>query len=138
MTDKIFFDTNIIIYSYSAASDRKNTIGQKVISNSSGIISSQVMQEMCNVLIKKFDFDEILTSKTLLEMQENFIVSINKINTITHALQIHFKYQYSYYDSLIIAAALDSNCTILYSEDLKHNQIIENTLTILNPFINEN
>ncbi len=49
-----------------------------------------------------------------------------------------FKYQYSYYDSLIIAAALDSNCTILYSEDLKHNHIIENTLTILNPFINEN
>ncbi len=93
---------------------------------------------MCNVLIKKFDFDEISISRTLLELQENFIVNINKINTINHALQIHFKYQYSYYDSLIIAAALDSNCTILYSEDLKHNQIIENTLTILNPFINEN
>ncbi len=71
-------------------------------------------------------------------MQENFIVNINKVYTINHALQIHFKYLYSYYDSLIIAAALDCNCTILYSEDLKHNQIIENTLTILNPFINEN
>ena len=49
---------------------------------------------------------------------------------------IRSKYQYSYYDSLIIATALESKCNILYSEDMHHGQIIENSLKIINPFEN--
>ena len=55
--------------------------------------------------------------------------------TIESGLHIHFKYKYSYYDSLIIAATLQNECSVLYSEDLQHNQKIEKTLTIINPFI---
>ena len=50
---------------------------------------------------------------------------------------IRLKYKYSYYDSLIIAAALESKCTVLYSEDMQHDQIIESTLQIINPFKGE-
>jgi predicted nucleic acid-binding protein len=74
-------------------------------------------------------------SKVLSELQLNFDVRINKTETIRNALEIHFKYQYSYYDSLIISSALENECSILYSEDLHHNQKIENTLTIINPFL---
>ena len=49
---------------------------------------------------------------------------------------IRSKYKYSYYDSLIIATALESKCKILYSEDMHHGQIIENSLKIINPFDN--
>jgi predicted nucleic acid-binding protein len=135
MSDKIFFDTNVILYSYSLISDHKNAVAKELIRNSNSVISTQVLQEMCNVLIKKFKLDEISIFKTLVELNINFEIKINNIQTINKALQIHFKYQSSYYDSLIIASALQNECSVLYSEDLHHNQKIENTLTIINPFI---
>jgi predicted nucleic acid-binding protein len=54
--------------------------------------------------------------------------------TIEKALHLAQTYQYSYWDSLIIAAALEANCAILYSEDMQHGQIFNNQLTIVNPF----
>ena len=50
-------------------------------------------------------------------------------------MKIAEKYRYSYYDSVIIAAALESSCTLLYSEDMQHQQIIEGKLQIINPFL---
>ncbi len=135
MKDKFFFDTNVILYSYSLVSDHKNIVAKQLISSTNSIISTQVLQEMCNVLIKKFKLDKISILKILSELEINFSVKINYAQTINKALEIHFKYQYSYYDSLIIASALQNECSILYSEDLHHNQKIEDTLTILNPFI---
>ena len=135
MKDKFFFDTNVILYSYSLVSDHKNIVAKELISSTNSIISTQVLQEMCNVLIKKFKLDKISILRILSELEINFSVKINYAQTINKALEIHFKYQYSYYDSLIIASALQNECSILYSEDLHHNQKIEDTLTILNPFI---
>ena len=135
MNDKIFFDTNVILYSYSHINDNKSIVAKELIRNYYGVISTQVLQEMCNVLIKKFRLDEHSIFKTLTELNKNFKVEINRSQTINSALQIHFKYDFSYYDSLIIASALQNECSILYSEDLHHNQKIENTLTIINPFI---
>ena len=135
MNDKIFFDTNVILYSYSHINDNKSIVAKELIRNYYGVISTQVLQEMCNVLIKKFRLDEHSIFKTLTELNKNFKVEINRSQTINSALQIHFKYDFSYYDSLIIASALQNECSILYSEDLHHNQKIEKTLTIINPFI---
>ena len=135
MNDKIFFDTNVILYSYSHINDNKSIVAKELIRNYYGVISTQVLQEMCNVLIKKFRLDEHSIFKTLTELNKNFKVEINNTQTINSALQIHFKYDFSYYDSLIIASALQNECSILYSEDLHHNQKIEKTLTIINPFI---
>ncbi|HET7119336.1 MAG TPA: PIN domain-containing protein [Hanamia sp.] len=135
MNDKIFFDTNVILYSYSDKPEPKKEIAKTIILNSDGIISTQVMQEMCNVLIKKLKQDNSSVSKTLAELNNNFFVFINNIKTINKALEVHFKYQFSYYDSLIIASALENKCSVLYSEDLQHSQKIESSLTIINPFI---
>ena len=52
------------------------------------------------------------------------------------AVSLQGRYGYSFYDSLIIAAALEVGCTRLYSEDLQHDQRIHG-LTIVNPFVNE-
>src|SRR6185312_1419209 len=135
MNANIFFDTNVILYSYSIVNDQKNLISKNLIRSTQSIISTQVLQEMCNVLIKKFNLDMTSISNALSEMELNFDVRINTTETIRNALKIHFKYLYSYYDSLIISSALENKCSVLYSEDLQHNQKIENTLTILNPFI---
>ena len=133
MNDKIFFDTNVILYSYSVATDSRHVMAKQLISNTQGFISTQVIQELCNVLIKKFKLDQISISRAINEIDNNFNVLINNIDTIKVALNIHFKYSFSYYDSLIIASALQNECSVLYSEDLQHNQKIEKSLTIINP-----
>jgi predicted nucleic acid-binding protein len=79
--------------------------------------------------------DELSISRTLSEMRGNFLIGINNVETTAIALMVHFKYKFSYYDSLIISSALENGCSILYSEDLHHNQKIEKTLTIINPFL---
>src|SRR5690242_15392484 len=135
MNANIFFDTNVILYSYSIVDNQKSLVSKNLIGNTKSIISTQVLQEMCNVLIKKFKLDMTSISNTLSELELNFDVRINTTETIRNALKIHFKYQYSYYDSLIIGSALENKCSVLYSEDLHHNQKIEDTLTIINPFL---
>jgi len=135
MNANIFFDTNVILYSYSIVNDQKSLISKNLIGSTKAFISTQVLQEMCNVLIKKFNLDMTSISNALLELELNFDVRINTTDTIRNALKMRFKYQYSYYDSLIISSALENKCSILYSEDLHHNQKIENTLTIINPFL---
>lgn len=66
---------------------------------------------------------------------ENCQVALLTPDTITLALDISKRYQYSYYDSHIIAAALENNCSLLYSEDMQHGQEIEGKLKIVNPFL---
>ena len=68
------------------------------------------------------------------EIRANFEIITVQIETIELALKIAEKYRYSYYDSVIIAAALESSCTLLYSEDMQHLQVIEEQLQIINPF----
>ena len=58
------------------------------------------------------------------------------IEFYSQALQIKERWQYSWYDSLIVTAALQANCTILYSEDMHHGHLI-NQLTITNPFLDQ-
>jgi len=57
-----------------------------------------------------------------------------ELETIKLCVSIKEKYSYSWWDSLVLASALENDCAILYSEDLQPNQVIENQLKILNPF----
>ena len=69
----------------------------------------------------------------LQECLKNCDLNTNTSETVFSALDIAKRYDFSFFDSLIVAAALESKCTILYSEDMQHNQHIEN-LIIKNPF----
>lgn len=70
----------------------------------------------------------------------HFLMSCCTVVTISDILQIkaidlHFRYQFSFYDSLIVAAALEADCTVLYSEDMQHGFVVDNSLQIINPFV---
>lgn len=130
---KIFIDTNVLLYLMS--NDHKKKVIAKEMLKSSSNVSIQVLSEFSNVCIKKFKLSS-----------EDIIIAIQKIsekssvlrfdeNTIESALLIKQKYKFQYYDSLILATALENSCTILYSEDMQHEQLIENNLTIVNPFL---
>ena len=131
--NKIFIDTNILIYLVKDTSGKAETIASLIDYNSNIYISIQVVNEFCNVAIKKLDFSykEILFS--IDKFSENFIIPKVEISTIKYAIKIKEKYGFSYYDSAIIASALQNNCSILYTEDMQHEQIIEGSLSIINP-----
>ena len=133
---KVFIDSNIVIYVYSITEKNKQFISEAIISQSYSVISTQVLQEIANVLHRKFGNNYVDVQNTLLECTAAVNeVYINTQQTILYACDIAQKYGYSFYDSLIIASAIESGCALLYSEDMQHHQLIEGKLKILNPFL---
>jgi predicted nucleic acid-binding protein len=136
--DKAFIDSNVIIYAYSNSEKAKQQVAREIVKENYTVISTQVLQEMTNTLGRKYKLNYTAIKETLQEcIYSNNEVYTNQQQTILRACDIAARYQFSFYDSLIISAALESNCDILYSEDLQHNQLIDGVLTIINPFIEE-
>ena len=98
-------------------------------------ISTQVINELSNILLKKFKLSTGEVENALLEIDDVTIVLSFDLKTQIKALKLKNRYRFQYYDALIVATALENNCTILYSEDMQHQQLIENRLTIINPFV---
>lgn len=134
MSDNCFIDTNILVYCYTDDEPVKQKKALDIANDSDTFISTQVLTELSNTLKKKFKLDWKAVENVISEVSSDFNVYVNKPATIERACRVADKYKYSFYDSLIIAAALSSNCKILYSEDMQDGQIIENSLTIVNPF----
>ena len=94
-----------------------------------------MLGELYNVLTKKKLIDQEAAKQIILENSLNFqVVEIDLIKVVT-ALDINSRYGYSYWDSLVIATALNYDCSILYSEDMQHNQFSENNTRIVNPLL---
>ena len=112
----------------------KQEKARRVASESDAIISTQVLKEFINTLRRKFKLDWINIRRAVEEVKQNFPVYLNSEHTIDKACDIAERYGYSFYDSLILSAALETGCTNLYLEDLQDQQKIEGQLTIINPF----
>jgi predicted nucleic acid-binding protein len=135
MNDSVFLDTNILVYSYSFAELDKQGVARHLIDQHDSFISTQVLQELANTLIKKFKASPVEALNAVNESAGNCFVHINSESTIAAACKIVERYAFSFYDSLIIAAAIECGCTALFSEDLNHGQVIEEKLKIINPFL---
>lgn len=134
MKDKYFIDTNIVIYLFSD-DVKKKEISKSILSNEYGVISFQVIQEFCNVALRKFI--EPMTINECKQFINDFLNPICRvypnIDLYNHALDIKDETGYSFYDCLMIAGAYVSGCKILYSEDLQSNHQIRN-IKIVNPY----
>ena len=102
---------------------------------SGGVISVQVLNEVANVSRRKLGMSWADVGEALAAMRVLCPTTV-PLTMETHdaALRIASKYGYGMYDSLIVAAALQAKCTILYSEDLHDGHLIDDRLTIRNPF----
>lgn len=138
MKDRIFIDTNIFVYS--AIEDTINLDKRnKAIELIQGeeyeiIVSTQVINEFYTILIRNGISDADIQER-IFEIVENAVLTNVTFKTIQYAWGIREQYKYSYWDSLIVASALENNCSILYTEDFQDGQIIEKKLKIINPFI---
>jgi predicted nucleic acid-binding protein len=133
MKESVFFDTNVVVYAFTEASEK--TVTARELLSLGGTVSVQVLNETASTLRRKFlvgwpRIGQIVDSvlKTLPEP-----VPLT-LETHRSARRISESYGYSIYDGLIVASALEANCSVLYTEDLQHGQTIEG-LRIVNPFL---
>jgi len=133
MTDKPTLDTNILIYAFGKQDDARKQVAIEIITKCN-IISLQVVNETIYVLQRKFKFPNNELEKVTEFIKQNFVISDLNINTLDQTLIISEKYGFSFWDSMMVASALNNHCSLMYSEDLHHNQIIEGRLRIVNPF----
>lgn len=134
MSDRVFLDTNILIYGYSQDEPDKQQCAINCVQSDEVWISTQVLNETINVLRRKFTLEYARIRAVVAELTEKFKIAIVSVTTVESALNIAERYHYSYFDSLIVASALEVGCQILYSEDLQDGQQIDNQLTVINPF----
>ncbi|MBD2395851.1 PIN domain-containing protein [Cyanobacterium aponinum FACHB-4101] len=143
MKDKYFFDTNVFIYALVESSNEKD-IGKKQTALSwienkeiEVIISSQVLNEVSNILLKKSKFTPVQIIETLEWMIDSLdVISLTPEISLT-ALDLHYRYQFSFYDSLIVSGAICSECEYLLTEDLQQGQVItykSHLVKVVNPF----
>ena len=139
MSAKIFIDTNVFIYHLEALDERKFQIAERIIrqavATGNACISFQVVQECLNTILRKAEIP--LDPSAARDYLETVLFPLFQVQASQalygRALDLYGRYKFSFYDALIIAAALGEGCTKLYSEDLQDGQRIER-LVIENPF----
>jgi predicted nucleic acid-binding protein len=128
-----FADSNTLIY-FASTEARKAAIS-KAILNEGLTISVQVLNEMTNVLRRKWGWEWDATESFLYLVQDQVTVVPLTIETHERRLDICKRYRIGIYDGLIVAAALLADCDTLYSEDLHDGLLVEGRLQVVNPFL---
>jgi predicted nucleic acid-binding protein len=134
MTDpRVFIDSNIIVYLVDNRSKEKTKKAQDFLSPDF-FISTQVITENVNVCLKKLHLNKETTFDFARRIVNRFRILQITEATLLKSFEISIKYQLSSWDSIIIATAILNNCSIIYSEDMQDGLIVENSVTIINPF----
>jgi len=144
MTDKVFVDSNIWLYALTIPRDGedmskrnkavkclRNLADQKTI-----VVSIQVINEFHWNMLRKFKINDDSVAE-IVKVNVESIAVITEIGYPVYrkAFNLRKKYSLSFWDSLIVASALESECEMLYTEDLQHGQVLESRLTLCNPFL---
>jgi len=127
MSDKCFVDTNILVYAHDRSAGVKHQRAQLLLEqlwdSGQGVVSTQVLQELCINLRRKvgnpLPVDEV---QKLIRDYATWEVVTNTPDSILQALDIEMRYKTSFWDALILQAAEFSGASILYSEDLATEQ----------------
>ncbi len=127
-----FFDTNVLLYLLSADAAKADRVEEALVAG--GTISVQVLNEFTSVALRKLGMKVSQVREALEPITE--ICEVMPLTTQIHqrGLQVAERYRFSFYDALIVAAALESGSTTLYSEDLQDGQVIDRVLAVKNPF----
>ena len=133
MTAAVFADTNVLLYLLSA--DATKAARAEAVLAGRIVISVQVLNEFANVARRKLGLPWPALRQMLADI--GHFAEIRPLTLATHekALTLAERFQFSVYDALIVAAALEAGCTQLLSEDMQHGQRIDGRLDILNPFV---
>lgn len=139
MSDRFFLDTNVFAYTFDETAPAKRGRARELIRHAletrSGFISTQVLQEFLNLALRKLEPPlETQDAEDYLDrVLEPLCEVFPSVRLYRSALHVVERWQYSFYDSLILAAALEGKAQVLYTEDLQYGHKVED-LRIENPF----
>jgi predicted nucleic acid-binding protein len=141
MKDKVFLDTNIVVYAHDRSSGDKYAVAREIMDylweSRRGVISVQVLQEFFVCVTQKILKPLLIkNARIILEYLSTWDVVANDKYITLKAIDIQERYRFSFWDSMIIQAAIQGQARILLSEDLPGGQVVKD-LKILNPFSEE-
>ena len=128
-----FADTNVVVYAF-AKDDAKIAVAEGILEKQP-TISVQVISEFLNVCRIKLGMDMPTRHKLARELIAGCSVVALEPRVVEKAMEVETQAQISYWDALIVAAALLSGCDTLYTEDLQHGRTFDGQLTVVNPFV---
>lgn len=139
MSDKCFVDTNILVYAHDRSTGAKHNKARELVEalwdSGGGVLSTQVLQELCVNLRRKsgspLSLDEV---RLLIRDYAAWEVVTNTPDSVLEALEIEIRYRVSFWDALIIQAARQAGASVLYSEDLAAGQRY-GTIRVINPLV---
>jgi predicted nucleic acid-binding protein len=136
MTARCFVDTNVLLYADDESAgpkrDRARELIREVMSAGTGVLSLQVLQEYFAVATKKLKIPAERARQRIELLSRLDVVNLG-VEDLLSAIDLHRLHQFSIWDALIIRAALNAGCRVLYSEDLQEGRRIDG-LAIVNPF----
>ena len=138
MSVEDFIDTNVFVYLFDETDadkrQRAESLVHRSLENGTGCVSYQVVQETMNIVTRKLG----ATPESARHLLDDILVPLWRTNPTPslyrRGLRVQARYGFSFYDSLIVAAALEAGCSRLYTEDMQHGQQIQR-LTIQSPFV---
>jgi len=134
-TGKPFFDTNVLLYLLSE--DNAKADRAEAIIAAGGVISVQVLNEFTSVAFRKLGMSYAEIRDVLATVRAVCQSQALTVDTHERGLDIAERFGFSLYDSMIVSSAVESGCTVLYSEDMQHGQEIDGQLVVVNPFLDK-
>jgi predicted nucleic acid-binding protein len=131
-----FIDSNIWLYGIIETEDeaRHEAVESFFAGVERPVVSTQVINEVCSNAIRKAAYTHDQVAELIASFDEDCLVVPITLASMTTANELRARYSLSFWDSQIVACALLAGCTVLNSEDMQHGLVIENTLTVQNPF----
>lgn len=134
-----FFDTNVLVYAFDRHDDKKQKRAQALIrdygSRGELVVSTQVLQEFYVAVTKKLESPVLPAEAAAMvaDLAQFPLIQVDK-TLISRGIQRHQQGEFSFWDGLIVEAALQANCQFLFSEDMQHGRQI-GALSFQNPFL---
>jgi predicted nucleic acid-binding protein len=132
VSGRTFLDSNVLLY---AVSDDSRAPAAQASLQAGHVISVQVLNEFATVARRKLG----RSIEEIRQAEKGIRAALEVVPvTVEHhdaALDLMDRYGFSFYDSLIVASALEAGCTKLFTEDLQHGQVLEKRLRVINPFV---
>jgi predicted nucleic acid-binding protein len=137
MTDRSFFDTNILVYADDKAAPAKQRRSIELIAQHrrarTGVLSLQVLQEYFVAVTRKLHVEATIARRKV-ELLAELDVFVPDVDDVLAAIDVHRLHGFSFWDALVLRAAKEAACTVLYSEDLQPGRSIDG-VKIVNPFL---
>jgi predicted nucleic acid-binding protein len=137
--NRYFVDSNIWIYAATQSEDvppdPRHSDARRLLAEIEPCLSVQVVNEVSINLIRKFNFNEDRIQKLVRSFYQKYLVYSMDQQVLLKASDLRSRYRLSFWDSLIVGTALQNQCRNLYTEDMANGIVIDDVLTIVNPFL---